>query len=358
MGWRYRKSINLGLGFRVNLSKSGVGYSWGFPGYRTTKLANGGTRKTYSLPGTGISYVDQEGSGNKKRRKPVEIDPQLISGETSYFENQPIKDITKNDPILKQINKYRLFNTLSNILIIISLFVILHPAFSLCFLLGIITKIICKLFFNVKLYYEFDNETRKMYYALKEVWISFSQSRKLWQIKTSTRIFNTKYNANASNNVSRSTAFISNKLPSYIKSNLDIYGLNFQNQKIFFTPDRILVFRPFRKVFGCSYRDMFLGLKSKMFVETETVPKDATIVDYAWKYSNVDGSRDLRFNNNKRYPICKYGEFTLKTPRGIYTVIQFSNHDMATEIQSKIVLFGNQFNKILEHSKDKKWGVE
>ena len=29
MGFRYRKSINLGGGFRINLSKSGVGYSWG-----------------------------------------------------------------------------------------------------------------------------------------------------------------------------------------------------------------------------------------------------------------------------------------------------------------------------------------
>ena len=29
MGWRYRKSINLGGGFRVNLSKNGIGYSRG-----------------------------------------------------------------------------------------------------------------------------------------------------------------------------------------------------------------------------------------------------------------------------------------------------------------------------------------
>ena len=28
MGWRYRKSINLGCGFRINLSKSGIGYSY------------------------------------------------------------------------------------------------------------------------------------------------------------------------------------------------------------------------------------------------------------------------------------------------------------------------------------------
>lgn len=32
LGLRFRKSINLGGGFRINLSKSGVGYSWGAPG--------------------------------------------------------------------------------------------------------------------------------------------------------------------------------------------------------------------------------------------------------------------------------------------------------------------------------------
>lgn len=58
MGWRIRKSINLGGGFRINFSKSGIGYSWEFPGYRKTKMANGRIRKTYTIPGTGISYVE------------------------------------------------------------------------------------------------------------------------------------------------------------------------------------------------------------------------------------------------------------------------------------------------------------
>ena len=57
MGFRYRKSINLGGGFRVNISKSGVGYSWGVKGYRITRTADGRTRQTASKPGTGISYV-------------------------------------------------------------------------------------------------------------------------------------------------------------------------------------------------------------------------------------------------------------------------------------------------------------
>ena len=67
MGFRYRKSINLGGGFRINLSKSGVGYSWGTKGYRVTRTAKGTTRRTYSIPGTGLSYTD-ESSGRNNRQ--------------------------------------------------------------------------------------------------------------------------------------------------------------------------------------------------------------------------------------------------------------------------------------------------
>ena len=60
MGFRYRKSIKIG-GARLNLSKSGIGYSVGTKGFRVTKKAGGGTRTTASIPGTGISYVKDSG---------------------------------------------------------------------------------------------------------------------------------------------------------------------------------------------------------------------------------------------------------------------------------------------------------
>jgi hypothetical protein len=59
MGFRYRKSINLGFGFRITFSKSGISHSWGTKGCRITKRANGKTQVTYSIPGTRISYVQQ-----------------------------------------------------------------------------------------------------------------------------------------------------------------------------------------------------------------------------------------------------------------------------------------------------------
>lgn len=68
MGFRFRKSAKIGP-FRVTASKSGLSYSVGGKGYRVTKQANGKVRKTYSIPGTGISYSETAGSTKKKQKK-------------------------------------------------------------------------------------------------------------------------------------------------------------------------------------------------------------------------------------------------------------------------------------------------
>ena len=56
MGFRFRKSVNLGP-LRLNFSKSGIGYSIGGKGFRLTKRADGREQATASIPGTGISYT-------------------------------------------------------------------------------------------------------------------------------------------------------------------------------------------------------------------------------------------------------------------------------------------------------------
>jgi hypothetical protein len=55
MGFYYRKSVNLGP-FRVNLSKSGVGYSVGGRGFRVGTTSRGRKYTNFSIPGTGIGY--------------------------------------------------------------------------------------------------------------------------------------------------------------------------------------------------------------------------------------------------------------------------------------------------------------
>lgn len=75
MGFRYRKSIKMGP-FRLNLSKSGIGYSVGVKGYRVTKTATGRTRTTVSIPGTGISHVTETKTQPRPAAKPVQVQEQ------------------------------------------------------------------------------------------------------------------------------------------------------------------------------------------------------------------------------------------------------------------------------------------
>ncbi len=55
MAWRYRRSIRIARGVRLNVSKSGTSLSLGGRGV-TTNIGPRGTRTTFSLPGTGLSY--------------------------------------------------------------------------------------------------------------------------------------------------------------------------------------------------------------------------------------------------------------------------------------------------------------
>ena len=64
MGWSFRKSVNVGP-FRINLSKSGVGYSIGGGGFRTGTSARGRRYSSFSIPGTGMRYTTS-GTGSSK----------------------------------------------------------------------------------------------------------------------------------------------------------------------------------------------------------------------------------------------------------------------------------------------------
>lgn len=57
MGFRFRKSISLFPGVRLNLSKGGISTSIGRPG-ATINVGKRGVRGTVGLPGSGLSYSD------------------------------------------------------------------------------------------------------------------------------------------------------------------------------------------------------------------------------------------------------------------------------------------------------------
>ncbi|RKL62721.1 DUF4236 domain-containing protein [Thermoanaerobacteraceae bacterium SP2] len=69
MGWRMRKSIGIGKFFRVNLSKSGVGFSVGVPGCRVSVGPDKKVRRTVGIPWMGIYNTEVVGGRTIKKRR-------------------------------------------------------------------------------------------------------------------------------------------------------------------------------------------------------------------------------------------------------------------------------------------------
>lgn len=65
MGTRFRKSVKISKGTKINFSKSGVSFSLGGPGH-SYNISGRGTRTTVGIPGTGISYSTYSSNSHKK----------------------------------------------------------------------------------------------------------------------------------------------------------------------------------------------------------------------------------------------------------------------------------------------------
>lgn len=61
MGFRFRKSVRIAPGVRINLGKKKASLSIGGRG-ATVNLSDRGVKTTVGIPGTGMSYVDDPSS--------------------------------------------------------------------------------------------------------------------------------------------------------------------------------------------------------------------------------------------------------------------------------------------------------
>ena len=70
MGVRYRKSVNLGGGVRLNLNTKSVGLSAGGKGLRQSVNSSGRSTTTVGVPGTGVRWQSSHGGGGSYAQPP------------------------------------------------------------------------------------------------------------------------------------------------------------------------------------------------------------------------------------------------------------------------------------------------
>lgn len=339
MGFRYRKSINLGGGFRVNLSKSGVGYSFGGKGFRYTKKAGGGIRTTASIPGTGLSYVHDTSSNKRGKsgstavsKRTPNTTPAIVNNtyDTQEIKNASVVGMVSEglEEMLKAAEKSLMYYNWAAVFFWITLFV--GFKYKLLWVLSVAFAA-CLIWLNknaaIDLEYIFEDDQAAEVERRMTPLTKIATSKKLWYISQTSKVKDKKRSAGASNTIKRNNCKVSNNVPFPFKTNATAVCFDVGKEKLVFLPDKLFVFQG-GKIGALNYSDVTTEVKGQRFIEEEKVPTDAKVIEHTWKYVNKSGAPDKRFNDNRKIPVCLYGKLFVRSDSGLNTEIMFSNIDI------------------------------
>lgn len=180
--------------------------------------------------------------------------------------------------------------------------------------------------FETALHYEMDEQFQQVYQEFNRHYTTFSASARIWQYLNAHQTNDFKRNAGAGQLIKRTpvAGIAAHRVPlPYFVTNIHIPYLKLSNLEFYFLPERLLIKRGnvFAAVF---YKNLQISGSTTRFIEEESVPRDAQIVDRTWRYVNKSGGPDRRFNNNRQIPICAYSQYTLRSDTGVYEVITTS----------------------------------
>lgn len=349
MGFRFRKSINLGNGLRVNLSKSGIGYSWGVPGYRNTITAKGRHRRTYSIPGTGLSFVEESGSKKKQHKnnfnyshneiKKTESGTLYNADDYSAMKKIESSDIKKMKPeeykkILSRITFRLLLNKLTTLMLPFFILYFIYKPNMLFFIIsgsGLVFKILLHLFCKIKVFYDFEDDYENSFREYVNAWKDLSKSHKVFQIPLKASINNTKNMYGAKQALERIPLSIRLKAPWYLKTNISVPVLYFKKNTIILFPEKVLIVENI-KAGAINQKEIELDFFENGFVENDFTPKDSEFIQYQWIHPNKNGGPDRRFKNNRQLPVYNYGFIDITSSNGLNQRIMVTNNKICMRL--------------------------
>lgn len=336
MGFYIRKSLRFGP-LRLNLSKSGIGVSAGVKGFRVGT----GPRGNYVHAGRGGLYYRATIPGNNSRTRPVFPSP--VPTPTPSPTSEPLAEIESGDALamadansaalLTELNeKHKLVRswpvvlTLGLIALGISIVASLTAA--------AVTAALVSLLAIPAAYWDARRKTTVLFYdleapvlpAIESLHMAFDNLRacaRTWLIEAEGRSADLKYTAGASTTVRRNGVRLVVSPPPYFKTNVPILSVPAGRQRLFFLPDRLLVYDS-SGIGAVAYDQLQLNATQTRFVESEGLPGDARVVDRTWRYVNKSGGPDRRFHNNPELPIALYEELFIRSASGLNEKLQLS----------------------------------
>lgn len=361
MGFYLRKSISVGP-LRFNLSKSGIGVSAGVKGLRFGV----GPRGNYVHMGRGgLYYRATLPPSTPSRNPPTQPDlspsQQIPSGTHAPLEEIESADVSQivdssSRELLDELNRKRAKMRLWPFVAIGSVAILGLGVFSnwpTWLLLVLLVATAVGIFVahgrdalekTVVLFYDFDSHMEAAYAQLHNAASQLGNCAASWHIEASGKVHDRKYHAGASDLVRRRSTSIQKAEPPYVKANIETIAVGVGRQTLHFFPDRVLVYDA-KGVGAVGYQDLRVDVSATRFIESDSVPRDAEVVDRTWKYVNKSGGPDRRFKDNKELPVCRYEEIALSSSSGLNEVLQLSRCGSGNDFAKAISLLGKTMPK-------------
>jgi hypothetical protein len=166
------------------------------------------------------------------------------------------------------------------------------------------------------LFFEPDAAVSERFEGLCQALSSAAGMQKLKAVTSTSRYADRKYSAGASEGLKFSPASLLLGQGPGVVANVQVPVVRTGRTTLAFYPDRVLAFQG-NSVGAIAYEALQAEEERTQFIESESVPRDANVIDHTWQYVNRNGGPDRRFKNNRQLPICAYTQLNLSTSSGL-----------------------------------------
>jgi len=346
MAFYIRKSLRFGP-LRFNLSKSGVGVSAGVKGFRVgtgprgnyVHMGRGGLYYRASLPSiSGGSVGVPRRALRPERTTPppmpsASADSEVAMREIDSGSAARIVDSSSHalvQELREKREKFR-FSRLGLAVVVVFTFLGLNaprqhlalPVILLSIGLYWVLHIFDVRRKTTVIFYELADDSADVFRTLHDAFDHLASARKLWHIPAEGKVHDSKYHAGADTLVNRELTTVRFSNPPFVKTNIPTPSLRVGTQTLYFFPDRVLIFDA-DEIGGLAYDSLRIDISKTRFIETESVPNDARVVDQTWRYVNKKGGPDRRFSNNPVIPVAEYESVRLSSRSGLNEALMVS----------------------------------
>jgi len=353
VGFYIRKAFSFGP-VRLNLSRSGLGASFGVKGARIGV----GPRGTYIHAGRAGFYYRQTLISPGPSHEAIQpVQPPQTSTATGLQQVSSSAAVaiadSSPDRLLQELNRVTkrtdVFGAAIAVGAVLLIRAILAPVDSWIFGAFVISVALVATLARhcdvtngtLLLRYSLSPESSDKFTQLQSAFNRFAACHRIWHVDASGRTYDWKRNAGVQTLTERSVATATLSIPPRVDCNIGVPTLGANGTTLYFFPDRLLV-RDGSGFGAVTYHDLHSGAGPVRFVESDPVPRDGVMVDTTWQYVAKHGGPDRRFTNNRQLPVMSYGNFVLGSDSGLKQLFQCSVPDTAVELCKAIGAMGQR----------------